>query len=88
MPAWGGFRGRRAGNGRRHRADVQTLYKDLAPAAQTMAYASLYNTIFFERNVGNIQASVSFSVAVVSLVIGLLQVAGLDLYLKAFVFKS
>ncbi len=41
-----------------------------------MSYAVLYNTIFIERNVGNIQATVSLFVAMFSFGLGVLRLWG------------
>jgi hypothetical protein len=62
---------------------AEPLFGKLAPEKQLLEYSNLYHTIFVERNVGNMQASVSFTVALISFGLGLMQIMGLDIYLKA-----
>jgi hypothetical protein len=67
---------------------ADSAFKSVKGARRVVAYSNVYCNLFVEKNVGNMQAAISFVIASVSLVIGCFQIFGWDAVLREIVLHK
>ncbi len=64
---------------------ADNAFVNVTGARRLLAYSNVYGILFLEKNVGNMQAAISFIIASVSFLAAMLQIFGLDIAIREII---